>query len=248
MINSTTITLFQEPNQSLSQQLFDLSDIQTITETEESFSELAYFFQEMNFNQNKVEFTLRLAEIEKEVEEILRRLKSKNSSNSFEVNKIIEEVWASFNSFKKAINKIIEETKLKIKLSKKKLELFFEKNSIEEIMKKTMREIIDSLHIKNKEIIKSVQNKIKGKMNSEIFNALMELKFEEIFHCFIKDYKLIFTGTIWIDLTDRFDTLSDIKRKRNKKLKRLISNESEKSISFSTDERMMEIEEEVSPI
>ena len=111
-----------------------------------------------------------------------------------------------------------------------------------------MRQIINSLHIKNTEIIKSVQNKIKGEMNSEIFNALMELKFEEIFHCFIKDYKLIFTGTIWIDLTDKFDTLSDIKRKRNKKLKRLKLNESEESISFSADERMMEIEEEVSPI
>ena len=92
MINSTTITLFQESNQSLSQQLFDLSGIQTITETEESFPELTYFFQQMNCNQNKIEFTLSLAEVEKEVEEILRRLKSKKPSDSFEANKIIEEV------------------------------------------------------------------------------------------------------------------------------------------------------------
>lgn len=248
MINSTTITLFQESNQSLSQQLFDLSGIQTITETEESFPELTYFFQQMNCNQNKIEFTLSLAEVEKEVEEILRRLKSKKPSNSFETNKIIEEVWASLRSFKNAINKIIEETKMKIKLSKKKLELFFTKNSFEEIMKKTMREIFDSLHIKNTEIIKSVQNKIKGKINSELFNALIELKLEEIFHCFIKDYKMIFTGTIWINLTDKFDTLSDIKRKRNKILKRLKMNESDESISLTADEGMMEIEEEVSPI
>ena len=133
MINSTATTLFQETNQSLSQQLFDLSGIQTIAEAEESLPELTYFFQEMNFNQTKVEFTLNLAEIEKEVKEILRRLKSNNPSNSFEVNKIIEKVWASLSSFKKAINKIIEETKLKIKLSKEKLELFFTKNSFEEI-------------------------------------------------------------------------------------------------------------------
>ena len=248
MINSTTITLFQESNQSLSQQLFDLSGIQTITETEESFPELTYFFQQMNFNQNKIEFTLSLAEVEKEVEEILRRLKSKKPSDSFEANKIIEEVWASLRSFKNAINKIIEETKMKIKLSKKKLELFFTKNSFEEIMKKTMREIFDSLHIKNTEIIKSVQNKIKGKINSELFNVLIELKLEEIFHCFIKDYKMIFNGTICIDLTEKFDTLSDIKRKRNKILKRLKMNESDESISLTADEGMMEIEEEVSPI
>ena len=248
MINSTTITLFQESNQSLSQQLFDLSGIQKITETEESLPELTYFFQQMNFNQNKIEFTLSLAEVEKEVEEILRRLKSKKPSDSFETNKIIEEVWASLRSFKNAINKIIEETKMKIKLSKKKLELFFTKNSFEEIMKKTMREIFDSLHIKNTEIIKSVQNKIKGKINSELFNALIELKLEEIFHCFIKDYKMIFTETICIDLTDKFDTLSDIKWKRNKILKRLKMNESDESISLTADEGMMEIEEEVSPI
>lgn len=248
MINSTTITLFQESNQSLSQQLFDLSGIQTITETEESFPELTYFFQQMNCNQNKIEFTLSLAEVEKEVEEILRRLKSKKPSDSFEANKIIEEVWASLRSFKNAINKIIEETKMKIKLSKKKLELFFTKNSFEEIMKKTMREIFDSLHIKNTEIIKSVQNKIKGKINSELFNVLIELKLEEIFHCFIKDYKMIFTETICIDLTEKFDTLSDIKRKRNKILKRLKMNESDESISLTADEGMMEIEEEVSPI
>ena len=248
MINSTTITLFQESNQSLSQQLFDQSGIQTITETEESFPELTYFFQQMNCNQNKIEFTLSLAEVEKEVEEILRRLKSKKPSDSFEANKIIEEVWASLRSFKNAINKIIEETKMKIKLSKKKLELFFTKNSFEEIMKKTMREIFDSLHIKNTEIIKSVQNKIKGKINSELFNVLIELKLEEIFHCFIKDYKMIFTETICIDLTDKFDTLSDIKRKRNKILKRLKMNESDESISLTADEGMMEIEEEVYPI
>ena len=248
MINSTTITLFQESNQSLSQQLFDQSGIQTITETEESFPELTYFFQQMNCNQNKIEFTLSLAEVEKEVEEILRRLKSKKPSDSFEANKIIEEVWASLRSFKNAINKIIEETKMKIKLSKKKLELFFTKNSFEEIMKKTMREIFDSLHIKNTEIIKSVQNKIKGKINSELFNVLIELKLEEIFHCFIKDYKMIFTETICIDLTDKLDTLSDIKRKRNKILKRLKMNESDESISLTVDEGMMEIEEEVSQI
>ena len=39
MINSTTITLFEESNQSPSQQLFDLSGIQTITETEDALPE-----------------------------------------------------------------------------------------------------------------------------------------------------------------------------------------------------------------
>lgn len=236
MINSTTITLFEESNQSPSQQLFDLSGIQTITETEDALPEFGYFLREMDFNKNKIELTMSLLEAEKKVKDILRRLKSQNSSDSFEVNKFVANVWTSLKSFKKAINNMIRETKLKMKFSKKKIELFFIKNSFEEIKAKTMREIFDSLHIKNKEIIKNVKNQLEGKINSEIFNALMELKFEEIFNCFIKDYKLIFTGTIWINLTDNFETLSDIKQKRNKKLKRLKQNESEESISFTSDE------------
>lgn len=131
----------------------------------------------------------------------------------------LEAVKIFVKNMQKALNKIISETGNKIKITKKNLDVYFEKNSLEEIKKKKWKKIFASLHKNNLSIIKNTKNALKGRIGHIAFRVLMKLTFGEMSDYYIQDCKLIVSGIHLINLTGKFNTLKDVMKKRNKRLR-----------------------------
>lgn len=131
----------------------------------------------------------------------------------------LEAVKIYVKNMQKAVNKIISETGNKIKITKKNLDVYFEKNSLEEIKKKKWKKIFASLHKNNLSIIKNTKKALKGRIGHIAFRVLMKLTFEEMSDYYLQDCKLIVSGIHLINLTGKFNTLKDVMKKRNKKLR-----------------------------
>lgn len=131
----------------------------------------------------------------------------------------LEAVKIYVKNMQKAVNKIISETGNKIKITKKNLDVYFEKNSLEEIKKKKWKKIFASLHENNLSTIKSTKKALKGRIGHIAFRVLMKLTFEEMSDYYLQDCKLIVSGIHLINLTGKFNTLKDVMKKRNKKLR-----------------------------
>ena len=128
------------------------------------------------------------------------------STNEGEKNIAIQASKSSIST----VNSIIEKTGLKFKVSPLRIISFFDFNSLEDIKKKTLNEILILLKKKYSSLITKVENELKGQKGSISFFVLMNSTFEEILDNFINNCKIFVSGLYVVDLTGIFYTLEDM--------------------------------------
>jgi hypothetical protein len=128
------------------------------------------------------------------------------STNEGEKNNVIQALKSSIST----VNSIIEIIGLKFKVSPLRIISFFDFNSLEDIKKKTLNEILILLKKKYSSLITKVENELKGKKGSIAFFVLMNSTFEEILDNFINNCKIFVSGLYVVDLTGIFYTLEDM--------------------------------------
>ena len=149
------------------------------------------------------------------------------STNAGEKNNAAQ----AFQSSISTVNTLIEITGLKFKVSPLRIITFFDFNSLEDIKKKTFREIVILLKKKYSSLIAKAENELKGKKGSIAFFVLMNSTFEEILDNFINNCKIFVSGLYIVDLTGIFYTLEDM----NQKQKLLFVNEVKKTKEIDED-------------
>jgi len=249
MQNDSSLCSFEEElNKSLSLMMQNISSIEEKSESDDLASDIEYFIEKFNSlkcDEKLITMDCNLPntnQINYKKQELKLNLQSQMNISTLpktkKMNKDVEDAKKALTSFKKTINRISKETKLNIRMPKKKLELYFEENSLKEIKKKTLDKILGSIYGKNRPVIRKIKNALEGKKGFRAFNALMKLSFEEMYVYYKEDCKLIYYKKAFINLTGKFDTLNDIKKKELLKTNKSGNNNNANGES-------MEIEEEV---
>lgn len=257
MQNDSSIeSLSEELNKTLSEMMQDISEIIEKYENDDFASDVEFFIDTYNFYKSDEKLLTQVCNLpstnqiafKKQAEIIIQNQQSMPTlPETKKKNKNIETLETALESFGKTINRIMKETKLKIRISKKRLESYFEKNSLDDIKKKTLNKIFTRLHYKNRAILKKAKNSLEGKNGYVALKVLMKLTFDEMYEYYKEDCKLIFYKGHLINLTGKFDTLKDMLRKKDKKLRRLNLKtiKPRQNNNAKANEEPMEIEKEV---
>ena len=248
----SSILDLKDPSEIFSNFKLDIPSIEKLPETNEFYPEDVYYIEAVKSFESEEKTTQANTDFEQQGKQKAQKPEaisslSQQSNNSFSNSEEKEKEYysATLISMKKTINRIIKETGLKIRISKQKIEKYFDENSLEDIKKKTLKKIITSLHDTNRCTIRNVNKLFKGKIGYITFRVLLKLKLEDIYDYFREDCKLIFYRRYLINLNGKFDTLNDMMRKRNKRMRKFKLNEIESSDSINiTGENSIEIEEE----